>query len=181
MAAGLPWRTSLEISKISCHSWSSASCTGSSEQSMSDCLSSSSSLPPFLLSSLKPAQNNIHSQPPPPPSLVFFYKHKTCPIWAFRSLHPSAALLSTPPLPLCSCRLCQQLCLQTLIDDGCRQLQLCPAFCFYQKTFPFFTSPSLSVLWNNLFFETADVKVKFAQSEAKTFPLNPSISVNTFC
>lgn len=54
---------------------------------------------------------------------------------AFTSLHPDATL------SLCSCRLCQQQCLQTLIDDGCRRLPLCPAFCFYPNT-PFLSLSS---------------------------------------
>lgn len=92
----------------------------------------------FLLSSVK---KDLKHHPNPSPSLpVFFLNSFSLSIYI-----PSSRCC---PLSLCSCRLCQQRCLQTLIDDGCRWLELCPAFCFYQNTLflSFFLSFTLCTL-----------------------------------
>lgn len=72
------------------------------------------------------------------PSLSLYFIYIQLILFFCTSLYPGATL------SLCSCRLCQQRCLQTLIDDGCLWLLLCPAFCLYSKPFyhgfPFFSS-----------------------------------------
>ena len=82
-------------------------------------------LPPFL----PPLQTSPVS-PPLSLSLSMYFIFNS---FSFCIYIPSSRRPFPSSLSLCSCRLCQQRCLQTLIDDGCRRLPLCPAFLFLTK------------------------------------------------